>query len=468
MIGRTNSMPESAASTIEKQRTDFTEGSVWGAILRMGLPSMLGFLGQHLYSLVNMFWVSRLSQGESAIAAVTFFTNMMFVFFSINHLIGPGSVAVISRRYGEREYDKTEKAIKETVLLKLFFGLLFSGLGLFFLRDVLAFAGARGETADLAHQYGIIMMVGMPILFATYSLFTAMRGVANPQMAMILMLGSTILNAALDPILMFGWFGLPAMGIRGAAIASVLSFSLAFVVGLYLFFFNYTNVRLHLKGRERVSLGSMWTLIRIGIPAWLGEMSFSLSRFLITPMIAHFGTPVVAAYGIGMQVFGLGIAILVGIGLGLSSLIGHTVGSGKLDRARATGDKAIAFGAVVMAVMGVVVAIFARPILHIFFTDPEAIAHGVTYLRTIAFSFPFFGALFMIENVHTGVGLNTPVMVISILQAWVFQVLPVFIAINFFGADQVAVWWILAFSGVASAIGFYWYYRRGRWLTASV
>lgn len=455
-------------TTSEKQRTDYTEGSVLAAILKMGLPSMFGFLGQHIYSLVNMFWVSRLPQGEDAIAAVTFFTSMMFVFFSINHLIGPGSVAVISRRYGEREYDKTEKAIKETVLLKLFFGVLFSGLGLVFLRDAVAFVGAHGETAEMAVQYGIIMMIGMPILFATYSLFTAMRGVANPQMAMILMFGSTILNAVLDPILMFGWVGLPAMGIRGAALASVLSFSLAFAIGLWLFFFDYTNVRLHWKGREPVSLDSMWTLIRIGIPAWLGEMSFSLSRMMITPMIAHFGVSVVAAYGIGMQVFGLGIAILVGIGLGLSSLIGQTVGGGKLDRARMTGDKAIAFGAVVMGVMGVFVFAFARPILNIFFTDTEAIDVGVTYLHTIAFSFPFFGALFMIENVHTGVGLNTPVMVIAILQAWVFQVLPVFVATTFLGASEVAVWWIMAFSGVVSALGFFWYYRRGRWLTVTV
>ncbi len=458
-----------AATTIgAKERTDYTDGSVWGAIIKMGLPSMFGFLGQHFYSLVNTFWVSRLEAGESAIAAITFFINMMFVFFSINHLIGPGSVAVISRRYGEKEYFKTEKAIKETIFLKLFFGVIFSALGLFFLRDALRFVGAEGATLELAVSYGTIFMAGMPIMFATYSLFTALRGVANPQMAMVLMFGSTILNAILDPILMFGWLGLPALGIRGAAIASVISFSLAFLVGLYLFFFDYTNVRLHFKGREPMSLDSMWTLIKIGVPSWLGEMSFSLSRFMITPLIAHFGVSVVAAYGIGMQVFGLGIAILVGIGLGLSSLIGHTVGSGKLDRAKVTGDKAIAFGVVVMSVLGVLIAMFVRPVLGIFFTDTVAIDAGVTYLRTIAFSFPFFGALFMIESIHGGVGLNTPVMVISILQAWVLQVLPVLVAVQYFGVGQVVVWWIMALSGVISSIGFYWYYRQGRWLTVKV
>jgi putative MATE family efflux protein len=461
-------MTEAASTVEQKERTDYTDGSVWGAIIKMGLPSMFGFLGQHFYSLVNTFWVSRLEAGESAIAAITFFINMMFVFFSINHLIGPGSVAVISRRYGEKEYFKTEKAIKETIFLKLFFGVIFSALGLFFLRDALRFVGAEGETLELAVAYGAIFMAGMPIMFATYSLFTAMRGVANPQMAMILMFGSTILNAILDPILMFGWLGLPALGIRGAAIASVISFSLAFVVGLYLFFFDYTNVRLHIKGHEPMSIESMWTLIKIGVASWLGEMSFSLSRFMITPLIAHFGVSVVAAFGIGMQVFGLGIAILVGIGLGLSSLIGHTVGSGKLDRAKSTGDKAIAFGVVAMAALGVLIAIFVRPILEIFFTDPVAIEAGVTYLRTIAFSFPFFGALFMIESIHGGVGLNTPVMVISILQAWVLQVLPVLVAVQYFGVGQVVVWWIMALSGVISSIGFYWYYRQGKWLTVRV
>ena len=461
-------MSDTTSTIDQKERTDFTEGSVWASIIKMGLPSMFGFLGQHFYSLINTFWVSKLSAGENAIAAITFFINMMFVFFSINHLIGPGSVAVISRRYGEKDYEKAEKAIKETIVLKLFFGVIFSALGLYFLRDALRFVGAQGETLELAVAYGAIFMAGMPIMFATYSLFTAMRGVANPKMAMILMFGSTILNAILDPILMFGWLGLPALGIRGAAIASVVSFSLAFVIGLYLFFFDYTNVRLHIKGKERMSLDSMWILIRIGIPSWLGEMSFSLSRLLITPLIAHFGNAVVAAFGIGMQVFGLGIAILVGIGLGLSSLIGHTVGSGKLDRAKVTADKAIAFGVVVMAVLGVFIAIWVRPILGIFFADPVAIEAGVTYLRTIAFSFPFFGALFMIESIHGGVGLNTPVMVVSVLQAWVLQVLPVLVAVQYFAVGQVVVWWIMALSGVISSIGFYWYYRQGRWLTVSV
>src|SRR5512143_656152 len=108
------------ATETEPQRTDYTEGSVTNAILKMGLPSMFGFLSQNIYGLVNMFWVSHLPQSEAAVAGITFFNNLGWFLGTFNHLIGPGSVAVISQRYGEKEYNKTEKAIKETLVLKLF------------------------------------------------------------------------------------------------------------------------------------------------------------------------------------------------------------------------------------------------------------------------------------------------------------------------------------------------------------
>ncbi len=439
-----------------------------GSILKMGLPSMFGFLSQHVYALVDAFWISRLPEGQAGVAAITFFNNVMFVFFAINSLIGPGSIAVISRRYGEKEYDKVEKAIKETLILKLFFGIVFAIGGLLLIEQTLHVLGASGEAFDMALDFGRIMLVGMPVFFATYSLFTAMRGVGNPHMAMALMLGSNVLNLILDPILMFGYFGFPALGIRGAAIATTVSFGAAFVLGLYCFYSDRTSVKLCLSGREAVSIRSMWTLIKIGIPAWLGEMSFSLSRLVIIPLVASYGTAVVAAYGIGMQVSGLGIAILVGIGLGLSSLVGQVVGSGKLNRAKRTGDQSIRFAAIVMAGFGLLVFLFAREIMQAFFASEETIREGVTFLRIGAISFPFYGALLMTEQVHVGVGLNSPVMIVNIVHSWLFQVLPIVVGISWLGLSQVFVWWQQVAATFLSATLFYLYYRRGKWLTVRV
>ncbi|HWR83531.1 MAG TPA: MATE family efflux transporter, partial [Candidatus Deferrimicrobium sp.] len=218
------------ATTVNKERTDYTEGSILYSIIMMGLPSMIGFLTQHIYSLVDMYWVSKLPQQEAAVAGITFFSNIMWLFFSFNQLVGPGSVAVISRRYGEREFDLAEKAIKETLVLKLAFGVLFAVAGYFSLDRMLRLIGAEGEALVQSIAYGRIMFLGMPVMFATYSVFTALRGVANPHQAMVLMIGSNVLNLVVAPFFIFGWLGLPAWGVRGAAFASVLCFTLTFLV----------------------------------------------------------------------------------------------------------------------------------------------------------------------------------------------------------------------------------------------
>ncbi len=452
------------AQTADKIRTDFTEGSITGSILKMGLPSLLGFLVQHIYAMTDMFWVSRLQGAESAVAAITFFNNLMWVLFAFNSLIGPGSVAVISRRYGERAYDLAEKAIKETLILKLFFGGLLGIVGLFFLPELLTLLGARSDALDLGISYGRILLFGLPIMYATYSVFTALRGIANPNWAMGLMVGSNLLNLGLDPIFIFGYLGVPAFGIEGAAYASVLSFTLTFIVGLCLFRTDWTNVRLRLVGKASVTLASMWKILKIGIPAWLGELSFSTSRMLITPIVAGFGTAVVAAYGVAIQLFAFGIMMLVGLGLGLSSLIGHNLGSEKSDRAKMTADKSIMLGVGLMSVLGLLSYVLAEFYMSVFFESAETIRHGVQILRIWAFGFPFFGAFIMIEMVHMGVGHNMPPMVVSIVHSWGFQVAPALVATQLLGFDQVAVWWVLAISGMISSVGFYLYYRRGAWL----
>ena len=284
-------------------------------------------------------------------------------------------------------------------------------------------------------------------------------------MALVLMLASNILNMVIDPILIFGYLGMPAFGIRGAAYASVFSYCLTFGVGLYLFYGDRTNVKLHLSGAAAVQVSTMWKMVKIGIPAWLGDLSFSGSRLVIVPMIATFGTSVVAAYGIGTQVTSLGVMILVGIGLGLSSLIGHNLGGGKKERARKTADQAILLGVGIMVIFALVIIVFARMIMGMFFDNADTIAYEVTLLRIFAIGFPFIGAFIMLEEIHLGVGLNMPAMVITIIHSWGFQVLPILIVTELFGFGEIAVWWVFSVAIMVSSAIFYQYYRKGKWLT---
>jgi Na+-driven multidrug efflux pump len=212
----------------------------------------------------------------------------------------------------------------------------------------------------------------------------------------------------------------------------------------------------------------MWKMVRIGVPAWLGDMSFSGARLVITPLIAAFGTKVVAAYGVGNQVTHFGIMVLVGIGLGLSSLIGHNLGGKKFDRAKKTADQSILMGVGIMLVFGVLNFILAEPVIRLFFESDDTVRYGVIMLRIFAVSFPFLGAFVMVSEIHVGVGLNTPAMVVSIVHSWLFEVLPIVLLTQILSFDQNAIWWTITGAGIVSSLIFYVYYRRGRWLTVEV
>jgi putative MATE family efflux protein len=453
---------------LEKRKPDYTEGSIIQSILKMGTPSMIGFLASHIYYMVDMFWLSRLPEKETAVAAVTIFSNISWVFFSFNSLIGAGSVAIISRRYGEKNYDATETAIKETFLLKWLTGLLLGLVGFFLIEKLVYMGGARGETFSLGVQYGQVIFLGMSFSYATYSVYTAMRGVANPNMAMGLMLGSTVLNLILDPLFIFGYLGFPELGVLGAAIASVTSYTITFLTGVMIFHTGVTSVRLHIRSKVSMSISTMLQIVKIGVPSWIGDMSYSGSRFVVMPMIAVFGNQVVAAYGVGMQISAIGISILVGIGLGLASLIGHNIGSGKKIRARSTANQAILLGIGIMIGLGIIIIVFGKSIMSLYFGTPETISHGVMLLRIFAVSFPFIGAYIMLEEIYIGVGLNTPVMIINTGNAWLLQIPSIYALTQILNFNQNAVWWAMVGSSAISVLVLYVYFRRGQWLHVKV
>lgn len=446
--------------------TDHTEGSIIKSVLSMGLPSMLGFGIGNIYDLIDMFWLSRL--GPEPVAAITILGPSLWVLHSANTIVGVGSVAIISRRYGEKDIIETEMSIKETIILKLLAGIFFGIIGFIFTPFILNLLGAKGEVLEAGIVYGRIIFAGMGFNFATYSIFTALRGTANPNIAMTIMFALSGLNMLLDPFMIFGWWIFPAMGVAGAAWATVIAYAVAFLTGLVILYMGKGNVRLHFRNARPVRWQTMWQILKIGLPSAIGQVSFSLARLVIMPMITIFGTAVVAAYGVSQRVSSLGITLLVGIGLGLSALIGHNLGAGKLDRARKTADQAILLSTGIMTALGIITFIFAAPIMRIFFRDPDIVGYGVSILRILAIGFPFLGLSLMMENVYTGAGENRPAMIYYILQAWCMEIPGVYLTTQILHLDQNAVWWTMTATIIISVLAFYLYFRRGKWLHVKV
>jgi len=445
---------------------DHTEGSIIKSILSMGLPSMIGFGIGNIYDLADMYWLSRL--GPEPVAAITILGPVLWVIHSANMIVGTGSVAVISRRYGEKDFLETEMAIKETVILKWMAAIFFGMIGFILTPAMLDILGASDSVREVGTTYGRIIFIGLGFNFATYSVFTAMRGVANPNMAMALMISLSGLNIILDPFMIFGWWIFPEMGVAGAAWASNISYAVAFIVGMIIFYTGGTNVRLRLKNRRPISWATMWKILKIGVPAAIGALSFSSARLIIMPMVTIFGTGVVAAYGVSQRISALGVMLLVGIGLGLSALIGHNLGAGKKERARRTANQALVLATSIMTALGLATFVFAQPLMRLFFEEPQIVNYGITILRILALGFPFLAMHLVIENIYNGVGENRPTMFFNILQAWILEIPAVYITTQVLGLNQNAVWWSITLATVISASAFYYYFRNGKWLDVKI
>lgn len=427
---------------------------------------MIGFAALNIYDIVDMFWVAKL--GAEPVAAITIFSSFYWVISSANQIAGTGSVAVISRRYGEKNYPETERAIKDTILLKWMLAIFFGSIGFFLIDKILVLLGAKGDVVNMGIRYGKVQFLGLGFAFSTFTIYTALRSIGNPNIAMAIMLGSTGLNLILDPFLIFGWWFFPKLGVVGAAVASVISFSTAFFTGLLVFFSGKCNVTLHLKSRVRLKVKSLLQIIRIGLPTGINNMSFSFARLIIMPLVAVFGTGVVAIYGIGMRISSLGIMVIVGMGLGLSSLIGQNLGARKLERAKKTANLTSLFAMGIMTFFGLVNFVFAPFIVKIFFQAPDLVSLGTTLLRIQAVGFPFLGLYIILEEVFAGAGDNVPSMIIGMIYSWALEIPLVLLFTKIFGFNQNGVWWAIVLATFVGSSLFYFWYRKGRWLKRTV
>jgi len=449
-----------------KKIYDHTEGSVIGSIFRMGIPSMIGFAALNVYDIVDMFWVAKL--GAEPVAAITIFSAFFWVISSANQIAGVGSVAVISRRYGEKNHPETERAIKDTIILKWVLAIFFGTIGFLLIDKILVLLGAKGEVVSMGISYGKVQFIGLGFAFSTFTIYTALRGIGNPNMAMAIMLGSTALNMILDPFFIFGWWFFPEMGVVGAAVASVISYTVAFCTGLVIFFSGRCNVPLHLKSQVKLKVKSLLKIMSIGLPLGINEMSFSFARLVVMPLVAVFGTEVVAIYGMGMRVSALGIMVIVGMGLGLSALIGQNLGARKIERAQKTADKASILAVGIMIFFAFVNLVFAPLIVKLFFQSANLLSLGITLLRIQAIAFPFLGLYIILEEVFAGAGDNVPAMIIGMIYSWLLEIPLILIFTRVFGLNQNGVWWAIVLATFIGSLIFYYWYRKGRWLQREV
>jgi len=255
---------------------DLTAGSVTKNLLSMSLPTMFGFMSQTLYDLVDMAWIGRIS--PEAVASVTIFTTIFWLAEVMNEIIGTGSVSLISQSYGSGDTERTRRVIEQTIAFKALVALISATFLLLFLKPLIAFFTDDPLVRRSALEYGYIRIFFLPIMFSSYTVNTALRCTGDAKKPMIIMLTASVLNVVLDPVLMFDTIpGTPihgfGLGVFGAALATIISITVAFLAGFCILFSRWARVRITLRGIFRLEWAIDRKLFAIGAPSGLEMLS---------------------------------------------------------------------------------------------------------------------------------------------------------------------------------------------------
>jgi putative MATE family efflux protein len=440
-----------------RPRIDITKGSVLKNVLYMGIPSMIGFGAMTIYSLTDIFWVGRL--GTAQVAALTLFGAIAWVLGSANQIVGTGSVALVSRRFGERNYEATRDVIRQTLLLKASLAVIMGAIGLLVLAPVLRLMNAAPDAQGYALTYGGIYLYGLPFMFCSYTVYTALRGVGDAPKAMYIMLISTGLNAGLDPLFIFGF----KMGVAGAAVATVLSAAIAVFAGLWLLSSGRANIAVRGWTRFRPRMGVMLEVLGIGAPAGINGLLRSMSHWLVATLVASFGTAVVAAYGIAIRVMDLGITFGVGLELGSSALVGQNLGAKQKERAHEAVVKATLLVLVLTGVLGAIEFAFPSQILGAFVKDAAVITTGVTLLRMLSLVQILIAMHIVLSSAFWGSGDTWPPTIIAAVIEWGIQIPLILTAVRVWKTSERGVWWAMVAAATVEVTLTYLWFRRGTW-----
>ena len=450
---------------------DLTKGPIVGNLLAISVPTMFGMLGQTLYDVVDLFWIGRIS--GSAVAGVALFSSILWLVEVLNEVIGVSSVALITQTYGAGNKARTSLVIEQTIVFKAFMAIIAAVFLYFGLEPLVRFFSSDPEVVASALAYGHIRIFFMPVFFATYSCFTALRCTGDPKSQMWIMLGVSILNAVLDPLFMFaeipylGWKGL-GLGVFGAGLATVVSICIAFALGFGLLASGRTRVKLSFRGLFRLDPEIDRKLITIGLPIGGEMLARQVAGLVTTKFVSLYGTAALAAFGIGNRLAELVFMPLFGLMGGGGTIVGQNLGAGNVDRAEKTAKAAAVLGGVSITVLVSLAFAFPRSVMGFFVDSARTIAAGVPMIRLLGPSFAIVSFSIGLGCSFTGSGYNLPFLVSSLAGRWGAQV--PFLVLSAFvlpklGLDLgiLGIWASFLVSDSVEAAVLYFYYRRGDW-----
>lgn len=448
-----------------KNRRDLTQGPILKSLILVALPIMTTAFMQMTYNLADMIWIGRI--GYDAVSAVG--TAGFYMWFSVGlvRLSQAGAEIGVAQSLGAGDELKARDYGRNALQFAVLSALIFSSVLLIFTRPLIAFFNIpNAQVNQWAQSYLSIVALGMPFSFANLVFSSIYNGSGNSRVPFYFNFFGVLINVILDPILIFGLLGLPALGVKGAAFATLIGQ----IVVLILFLFHVTSAKSPFSAFRffvRPMLEKIKVIIKYGFPVALQSIAFTFFAMLIARKLSDFGDMPIAVQKVGSQIESIAWMIATGFSVALSAFVGQNFGAKQQERIRRGYWLAMRIMLIWGGIVTFLLIVFAEPIFSIFIPDSRVIPYGAVYLRILGISQIFMCIEIATGGAFNGLGKTIPPAVIGIFFTGLrvpFAYLlsqPEILGLN-------GIWWSVSmssiFKGIFAFFVFLWVFKKGKFV----
>lgn len=448
------------------------EGNLLKTIIKLGYPMALASVAQTLYNLADTYWLGKLGKEALSAPGITFI--LVFFVLSIGIGFSMAGTSLVAQYIGAKEEEKAYKSAGNLLTYLILFSILSGGLAALFDRQLLGLLNTPADTFELTRSYFRIMMLGMPLAFPIFVYQSVMNGYGDTVSPLKIELITAAINLVLDPLLIFGWFGFPALGVKGAALTTVISRGLASAIGMYYFFSGKKGIKLKLH-HLKPDLSLFPLMFKIGIPATIGMAGSSLGFIVLMGFVNQFGTSVISAYHIVMRVIHFFMLPAMGVSAAVSAIVGQSLGAKNIKRAKDAVGKGVFLMLTVIVPAALIIEFFGEYVT-VFFIPGDPLVHqiGRTMFHITPPALVFFGLFTILEGAFRGAGYTVPSMVANLANVWLLR-LPFVYIVSFVLMDgprdihaSVGIWWSMVFATFGTFVMMLIWYLKGNWTQARI
>ncbi len=446
----------------KKPKKDLTSGSIFWPIILLSIPLVFSNILNTAYHIIDTFWVGKL--GAEAVAATTMSWPIIFIVTSVGLGLSIAGTVLVGQYTGKKEHKEADFIATQTIVAMGIAGIVLGILGFFTAEYIIKFLGVSAEVIPLATSYLQIAFIGLAFFYMFLGFQSLMRGAGNVSLPLLVVFINVALNFFLDPIFIFGFepLGIPAYGVMGAAMVTMITQASATIVGLLIMISGKAPITLRMDCLKPC-LPVIKRLIKIGLPSSIEFFSRAGSTIIMTGLVAVFGTMALASYGLGMQFTNFAVLPAIGFSLATTTLVSQNIGAKKFSRVNKTINYSMIFSFTFLTLAGILLFIFANDLARIFIpSELEVIELTSNFIRIFSLTIGFtgiqtiiVGALRGAGNTKLGMKLSIAVLGLTVIIAYVFSFL--------FNFGVNGIWWAYPIANFIGAGIAYFYLKKQDW-----